>query len=93
MSMTKDKKAELIQTFARETDEAKKDTGSPEVQVALLSEHIKNLTEHFKMHKKDQNSRRGLLQMVSRRRKLLDYLAQRDEPRYRQIIQKLELRR
>ena len=105
MSMTKDKKAELIQTFARETDEAKgeakdgakdgakKDTGSPEVQVALLSEHIKNLTEHFKTHKKDQNSRRGLLQMVSRRRKLLDYLARRDEPRYRQIIQQLELRR
>ncbi len=89
MSITKDKKTELIQNFARE----KNDCGSPEVQVALLSEHIKNLTEHFKIHKKDQTSRRGLLKMVARRRKLLDSLARCDEARYRDIIQKLELRR
>ncbi len=98
MSMTKDKKTALIQTFAPEKEgeageKAGQNCGAPEVQIALISEHIKNLTEHFKIHKKDQNSRRGLLKMVSRRRKLLDYLARRNEARYRDIIQKLELRR
>jgi small subunit ribosomal protein S15 len=70
-----------------------KDTGSPEVQIAVLSERIRNLTEHFKMHKKDHHSRRGLLMLVSRRRRLLDYLKNKEVNRYREIIKKLGLRR
>ena len=69
------------------------DTGSPEVQVALLSARIAHLTEHFKTHKKDHHSRRGLLQMVNRRRRLLDYLHRKDVTRYRELIEKLGLRR
>ncbi|MFY8155840.1 MAG: 30S ribosomal protein S15, partial [Rhabdaerophilum sp.] len=69
------------------------DTGSPEVQVAILSERIVNLTEHFKAHKKDNHSRRGLLQMVSQRRSLLDYLKRKDEGRYQALIQRLGIRR
>ena len=74
-------------------DQAKGDTGSPEVQVAILSERIKNLTEHFKDHKKDNHSRRGLLALVSQRRRLLDYLKRKDEARYQTLIEKLGLRR
>ena len=69
------------------------DTGSPEVQVALLTARIAHLTEHFKTHKKDHHSRRGLLQMVNRRRRLLDYLHRKDATRYRELIEKLGLRR
>ena len=79
MSITADRKKELMKEFAT----VKGDTGSPEVQVAILSERIKNLTEHFKGHKKDNHSRRGLLAMVSQRRRLLDYLKGKDEGRYR----------
>lgn len=89
MSITQDRKAEVIKDNAR----ADKDTGSPEVQVAILSERISNLTEHFKEHKKDNHSRRGLLKMVSTRRRLLDYLKKKDEARYDALIQKLGLRR
>jgi small subunit ribosomal protein S15 len=89
MSITADRKAELIKEHARE----KNDTGSPEVQVAILTERTSNLTEHFKTHKKDNHSRRGLLKLVSQRRRLLDYLARMDEGRYKAIIQKLGLRR
>lgn len=89
MSITQDRKAEVIKDNAR----ADKDTGSPEVQVAILSERIANLTEHFKDHKKDNHSRRGLLKMVSTRRRLLDYLKKKDEARYDALIQKLGLRR
>jgi small subunit ribosomal protein S15 len=69
------------------------DTGSPEVQVAILTERINGLTEHFKTHKKDNHSRRGLLKMVSQRRQLLDYVKRKDEPRYQKIIEKLGIRR
>ncbi len=72
---------------------AKGDTGSPEVQVAILSERIKNLTDHFKDHKKDNHSRRGLLALVSQRRSLLDYLNRKDSARYQTLIEKLGLRR
>lgn len=89
MSITTERKAELIKEFARENN----DTGSPEVQVAVLSERISNLTEHFKAHKKDNHSRRGLLKLVSQRRRLLDYLKTVDEARYRVLIAKLGLRR
>jgi small subunit ribosomal protein S15 len=89
MSITPARKEELIKTYA--TKEG--DTGSPEVQVAILTERIANLTEHFKDHKKDNHSRRGLLKMVSQRRKLLDYVKDRDEPRYRELIQRLGIRR
>jgi len=89
MSITTQRKAELIKKFAR----AKDDTGSPEVQVAVLSERISNLTEHFKTHKKDNHSRRGLLKMVSQRRRLLDYLKRVEEPRYQALIKSLGLRR
>lgn len=87
--LTQEQKQEVIGSYKREAN----DTGSPEVQVALLSEKIKYLTEHFKVHKKDHHSRRGLLQMVSRRRRLLDYLDRKDHSRYRELIQRLELRR
>jgi small subunit ribosomal protein S15 len=89
MSITPERKQELIKTHAR----TEGDTGSAEVQVAILSERISNLTEHFKDHKKDNHSRRGLLKMVSQRRSLLDYLKSRDEGRYQAIIKELDLRR
>ncbi|MCP4073655.1 MAG: 30S ribosomal protein S15 [Hyphomicrobiales bacterium] len=89
MSITSERKAELIKEYA--TNEG--DTGSPEVQVAILSERIANLTEHFKGHKKDNHSRRGLLKMVSLRRRLLDYVKSNDEARYKSLIERLGLRR
>ena len=89
MSITQERKAEVIKDNARVAN----DTGSPEVQVAILSERIANLTEHFKDHKKDNHSRRGLLKMVSQRRRLLDYLKKKDQARYEALIQKLGLRR
>lgn len=89
MSVTADRKTELVGEYATK----KGDTGSPEVQVAILSERIKNLTEHFKGHNKDHHSRRGLLKMVSQRRRLLDYLKRKDEQRYEKLIDRLGLRR
>jgi small subunit ribosomal protein S15 len=89
MSVTVERKAELIKTHAR----SEADTGSAEVQVAILSERIANLTEHFKTHKKDNHSRRGLLKMVSQRRRLLDHLKVVDEGRYSALIGTLGLRR
>ncbi len=89
MSITAERKAELIKEHAR----GNADTGSPEVQIAVLTERISNLTEHFKSHKKDNHSRRGLLKMVSQRRRLLDYLKAKDEGRYKDVVQKLGLRR
>ena len=89
MSITPERKQEVIEQFAK----AKGDTGSPEVQVAILSERIRNLTEHLKTHKKDFHSRRGLLMMVGQRRRLLDYLKKKDSQRYDQIVQALGLRR
>ena len=89
MSITPEAKAQLIKEFA--TKEG--DTGSPEVQVAILTERINNLTEHFKSNKKDNHSRRGLLKMVSQRRKLLDYARGKDEARYQDIIKRLGIRR
>ena len=89
MSISAEKKQEVISENAR----AKGDTGSPEVQVAILSHRIAQLTEHFKGHAKDNHSRRGLLKMVSQRRRLLDYLKSRDEARYQALIDKLDLRR
>jgi small subunit ribosomal protein S15 len=89
MSITQERKTALIQEYATKQD----DTGSPEVQVAILSERIANLTEHFKAHVKDNHSRRGLLKMVSTRRSLLDYIKKRDEARYKALIERLGLRR
>ena len=89
MALTADRKSELIGQF-RTHD---KDTGSPEVQIAILSERIGYLTEHFKTHKKDNHSRRGLLKLVSQRRRLLDYVKAGDEARYRSLIERLGLRR
>lgn len=89
MSITAERKLELIGEYGAKPG----DTGSPEVQVAVLTERIANLTEHFKVHKKDVHSRRGLLVMVSQRRRLLDYLSRKDRPRYDQIIRRLGLRR
>lgn len=89
MSITAERKQDLLKEFAT----AKGDTGSPEVQVAVLSEKIKNLTEHFKVHARDNHSRRGLLKMVAQRRRLLDYLRGKDEERYQALIGKLGLRR
>ncbi|HPD19415.1 MAG: 30S ribosomal protein S15 [Candidatus Goldbacteria bacterium] len=89
MALIKEKKKEIIETF--KTHE--KDTGSPEVQVALLTERINYLTEHFKKHKKDFNSRRGLLQMVAKRKRLLDYLKKTDFERYKSLIERLKLRK
>jgi small subunit ribosomal protein S15 len=89
MSIDAGRKAEVIKTHATK----KGDTGSPEVQVAILSERINNLTEHFKTHVKDNHSRRGLLKLVSTRRQLLDYLRRTDEARYKTIIEKLGIRR
>ncbi|MEM9047788.1 MAG: 30S ribosomal protein S15 [Pseudomonadota bacterium] len=89
MSITPAEKEALIKDYAT----GEKDTGSPEVQVAILTKRIVTLTEHFKTHKKDNHSRRGLLKMVSRRRKLLDYVRGKDEARYRDLIQRLGIRR
>jgi small subunit ribosomal protein S15 len=89
MSVTAERKKEVISQYA--TNEA--DTGSPEVQVAVLSERIVNLTEHFKTHAKDNHSRRGLIKMVSQRRRLLDYVKSKDQARYEALIQRLGLRR
>ena len=89
MSVTAEKKNEIIQDNAR----AQGDTGSPEVQVAILTERIRNLTEHFKGHHKDNHSRRGLLMMVNKRRTLLAYLKKKDVERYNALIQKLGLRK
>ena len=87
--MTKERKQEIINTYKRD----EKDTGSPEVQIALLTERIFELTEHLKVHPKDNHSRRGLLKMVGKRRNLLNYLAKKDIQRYRDIAQKLSLRK
>ena len=89
MSITADRKQELMKEYATKDG----DTGSPEVQVAILSERIANLTEHFKSHVKDNHSRRGLLKLVSQRRRLLDYLKSRDTGRYSALISRLGLRR
>ncbi len=89
MSITAERKQELIKEYG--TKEG--DTGSPEVQVAVLTERIVNLTEHFKSHKKDNHSRRGLLKLVSQRRKLLDYVKAKEEARYQDLIKRLGLRR
>ncbi len=87
--MTKERKQEIISTYKRD----EKDTGSSEVQIALLTERIAELTEHLKVHPKDNHSRRGLLKMVGKRRNLLNYLAKKDINRYREITQKLSLRK
>lgn len=89
MSITQERKQELIKEFAIKEG----DTGSPEVQVAILSERIKNLTEHLKSHDKDFHSRRGLLIMVGQRRRLLDYVKSKDQARYESLITRLGLRR
>jgi small subunit ribosomal protein S15 len=89
MTVTAEKKTEIIQDNARQSG----DTGSPEVQVAILTERINNLTGHFKAHHKDNHSRRGLLAMVNKRRSLLDYLKKKDVARYNSLIQKLGLRK
>ncbi|GJE39482.1 30S ribosomal protein S15 [Methylobacterium persicinum] len=89
MSITAERKSALIKQHRHDA----KDTGSPEVQVAILSERIANLTGHFKTHSKDNHSRRGLLKLVSQRRSLLDYLKRKDEARYRTLIEKLGIRR
>ena len=86
--MTKERKQEIIENYRRDDS----DTGSSEVQIALLTERIKELTEHLKVHQKDNHSRRGLLKMVGKRRSLLNYLAKKDINRYREIKEKLNLR-
>lgn len=89
MALTKDKKTELIGSYRTHDS----DTGSPEVQVAILSERIAYLTEHFKSHAKDHHSRRGLLKLVGQRRRLLDYLKSKDSDRYAELIKKLGIRK
>ncbi len=89
MSITVERKTTLVKEYATKDG----DTGSPEVQVAILTERITNLTGHFKTHVKDNHSRRGLLKMVSQRRRLLDYLKSRDEKRYQTLIERLSIRR
>ena len=89
MSISAERKQDLIKEYATKTD----DTGSPEVQIAILTERISNLTEHFKTHGKDNHSRRGLLKMVSQRRRLLDYVKASDEERYKKLIGRLGIRR
>ncbi|WP_114966171.1 30S ribosomal protein S15 [Alkalilacustris brevis] len=89
MSITAEEKAQTIKDFATKDG----DTGSPEVQVAILTKRITTLTEHFKTHKKDNHSRRGLLMMVAQRRKLLDYVRAKDEERYKSLISRLGIRR
>ncbi len=88
MSITPERKQELIKEFQRDPS----DTGSPEVQVAILTERIRNLTEHFQTHKKDHHSRRGLINLVNQRRKLLSYLKRKDQERYSTLIARLGLR-
>ena len=87
--ISKEMKSEIIEKYKRD----EKDTGSPEVQIALLTERINELTEHLKVHQKDNHSRRGLLKMVGKRRNLLNYLAKKDVNRYREIVDKLGLRK
>ncbi|MBM3574214.1 MAG: 30S ribosomal protein S15 [Methylocystis sp.] len=89
MSITPERKQALIKDYSTKAN----DTGSPEVQVAILTERISNLTEHFKAHVKDNHSRRGLLKLVSQRRQLLDYVKSRDEARYKTLIERLGIRR
>lgn len=89
MTLSKDRKTEVIQAYRTHEE----DTGSPEVQVAILSARISYLTDHFKTHKKDHHSRRGLLKLVGQRRRLLDYLKEKDVSRYRTIIERLGIRR
>jgi len=89
MSITSERKQDIIKDFATK----KNDTGSPEIQVAILSERIQNLTEHLKIHKKDNHSRRGLLMMVGQRRRMLDYLKNKSSKRYEELIKSLGLRR
>ena len=89
MSLNAGRKAEIIKTYATKSG----DTGSPEVQIAILSERITTLTDHFKTHVKDNHSRRGLIKMVSQRRRLLDYIKATDQTRYEALIQRLGLRR
>lgn len=89
MALTVEKKSEIVKEFGRKDG----DTGSPEVQVALLTHNINELQDHFREHKQDHHSRRGLIRMVNQRRKLLDYLNKKDHGRYRDLIQKLGLRR
>jgi small subunit ribosomal protein S15 len=89
MSLTAQRKLQVVKEFASKAG----DTGSPEVQIALLTERINGLTEHFKLHKKDNHSRRGLLKMVSLRRRLLDHVKVKDEGRYQKIIERLGIRR
>lgn len=89
MSITADRKQELIKEFAQ----GEGDTGSPEVQIAILTERITNLTDHFKTHGKDNHSRRGLLKMVSQRRRLLDYVKGKEQARYEALIKRLGIRR
>ncbi len=89
MSISSARKSELVKEYARKDG----DTGSPEVQVAILSERIKNLTEHLNQHKKDLHSRRGLLILVGQRRRLLDYLKERERSRYETVLERLGLRR
>ena len=89
MTMTAERKVALVKDYATKAG----DTGSPEVQVAILTERINTLTEHFKTHKKDNHSRRGLLTLVSTRRSLLDYVKRKDEQRYQSLIKRLEIRR
>ena len=87
--ISKEMKSQIIEKYKRE----EKDTGSPEVQIALLTERINELTEHLKVHKKDNHSRRGLLKMVGKRRNLLNYLAKKDENAYKELVEKLGLRK
>lgn len=89
MALTKERKEEIVKTHAR----SKNDTGSAEVQIAILTEEIKELTEHLKVHKHDHHSRRGLLKKVGQRRSMLNYLAKKDVTRYREIVSKLGLRK
>jgi len=89
VALSKERKQEIINAFKTHEN----DTGSPEVQVAILTERINYLTEHFKVHKKDHHSRRGLLKMVAQRKKLLDYLKRKDQQRYEKLIERLGLRK
>jgi small subunit ribosomal protein S15 len=89
MAVVKERTAEVVQTYRRHGT----DTGSPEVQVALLTDRIGYLTEHFKVHRKDHHSRRGLLKLVGQRRRLLDYLKKRDFPSYKSVIERLGIRK
>lgn len=89
MTLTKERKSQIVDEFRHH----EADTGSPEVQIAILSERIRELTEHFKIHKKDHHSRRGLLKLVGQRRRLLDYLKKRSFGRYKEVIERLGIRK